>query len=47
MHQWREQLPDLVDAFLSFKAHGPCVSEPEDAGRWQIEVVNIESMYQI
>ena len=47
MHQWRAQLLDLIDAFLSFKAHGPRVSDPEDAGRWQIEVVNIESMYQI
>ena len=47
MDQWKTQLPDLVEAFLSFKAHGPHVSEPEDGGRWHIEVIDIESAYQV
>jgi hypothetical protein len=47
MEQWKTQLPDLVEAYLSFKAMGPRVSEPEDAGRWHIEVIDIESTYQI
>ena len=34
MYQWRAQLLDFVDAFLSFKAYGPCVSDPKDAGQW-------------
>ena len=46
MDQWKTQLPDLVEAFLAFKAHGPLVSEPNDAGRWHIEVIDIESTYQ-
>ena len=47
MLQWRTQLPDLVDAFLLFKAHGPHISQAEDSGRWHIEVINIESTYCI
>ena len=47
MLQWRNQLPDLVNAFLSFKAHSPRISQAEDSGRWHIEVINIESMYCI
>ena len=39
------QLPDLIDAFISFKANGPHVSHPEDPGRWDIEVINIESTH--
>jgi hypothetical protein len=45
MLQWKAQLPDLVDAFLLLKSHGPCISQAEDSGRWHIEVINIESTY--
>ena len=45
MQQWSVQLPDLVDAYLSFKAYGPRISHPEDPGRWHIEVINLESEY--
>jgi hypothetical protein len=47
MQEWRTQLPDLVDAFLAYKAHGPRVSGFEDSGQWQIEVINIESTYPV
>lgn len=47
MEQWKTQLPHLVEAYLSFKAYGPRISEPKDAGRWQIEVIDIESTYPI
>jgi len=47
MLQWRSQLPNLVDAFLLFKAHGPRISQAEDSGWWYIEVINIESAYCI
>ncbi|KAF8810959.1 hypothetical protein BYT27DRAFT_7231816 [Phlegmacium glaucopus] len=43
MQQWRIQLPDLINAYLSFRAYGPCILHPKDPGRWHIEVINLET----
>ena len=42
MQQWQSQLPDLVDAYLTFKANGAKISEPETPGTWNLQVINFE-----
>src|ERR1700678_1523773 len=42
MHQWRSQLPDLMDAYLIFKANRAKISEPETPGTWNLQVINFE-----
>ena len=36
MYQWQLQLPELVDAYLQYQAHGPVICEVDMAGQWHL-----------
>jgi hypothetical protein len=43
MYQWQSQLPDLVDAYLQYQAHGPGICEADMPGQWHIQVIDFAS----
>ena len=47
MQQWRSQLPDLVNAYLTFTANGAKKTESKAPGTWNLQVINFERKYLI
>ena len=47
MHQWQSQLPDLVDAYLQYQAHGPGICEADVPGQWHLQVIDFASTFLI
>jgi hypothetical protein len=49
MYQWQSQLPDLVDAYLQYQAHGPgmCHGEVDMPGQWHLKVIDFASTFLI
>ena len=47
MQQWRSQLPDLVNAYLTFTVNGAKKTESKAPGTWNLQVINFERKYLI
>ena len=50
MYLWQLQLPNLVDAYLQYQAHGSHgsgVCEADKPGQWDLQVIDFASMYVI